>query len=384
MYSHDTVGMGHMRRNMLLAESLASPPVEATILLAMGAWEGTVFAKPPGVDCLALPALRKDMNGHYDSRSLALTLEQLIAVRSGILEAAVRSFQPDVLIVDGVPRGTTGELDAALNYLRMSGRTRCVLGLRDVLDDPATVRRQWRKAKATDAIRDYYDAVWVYGDPRVYDLAAEYKFPADVAAKVSYTGYFDYRRRLHSGERRELPAPLLGSAERIALCVLGGGEDGDRLATAFARADFPPGMIGVVVMGPYFPAAARAWLRAQMKSNPSFKAIDFAPDIDLLLQAADRVVAMGGYNSVYEILGHGKHALIVPRVKPRCEQLIRARRLHDFGLVDVLHPDELSTEALSAWLDQDLGPPPLVRDQIDFNGLERCPQLLQELTHSFL
>src|SRR5262249_57656689 len=113
----------------------------------------------------------------------------------------------DVLIVDKVPRGALRELDAALDCLRARGRTRCVLGLREVLDEPAAVDGEWRDTGSEEAVRTHYDAVWVYGDPAVYDPVREYGFSLAVAAKVHYTGYLDQRVRL------QLPPPPGGLAD---------------------------------------------------------------------------------------------------------------------------------------------------------------------------
>jgi len=57
---------------------------------------------------------------------------------------------------------------------------------------------------------------------------------------------------------------------------------------------------------------------------------------------------MGGYNTFCEILSLDKRALLVPRVNPREEQLIRARRAAELGLVDMLHPDEAENPKLMA------------------------------------
>jgi predicted glycosyltransferase len=196
LYSHDTMGLGHMRRNLLIAQTLARPPLCAGVLLIAGAREASTFVMPPGVDCLTLPALRKVGNGHYQSRSLGVGIGEIIALRAGTIRAALEAFEPDVLIADNVPRGARGELDAALDYLRRETDARCVLGLRDVLDDPETVRSEWERAGNEEVIRDYYDAVWVYGDRAVNDLARAYRFSPGLSAKVSYTGYFDQRKRL--------------------------------------------------------------------------------------------------------------------------------------------------------------------------------------------
>ena len=66
----------------------------------------------------------------------------------------------------------------------------------------------------------------------------------------------------------------------------------------------------------------------------------------------------------------------MPRVKPRREQLIRAERLQELGLVDVLHPNEVNPYAVTEWISKSIGVNPRSREYIDFKGLERLPQLL--------
>jgi predicted glycosyltransferase len=378
LYSHDTMGLGHMRRNMMIAQRFAAMP-GATTLLICGAAEGGAFPMPAGVDCLTLPSFHKDEAGRYGSRRLRVSLAELIGLRSRILEAAIGAYDPHVLIVDNVPRGAEGELDAALATLRRRGRTRCVLGLRDVLDNPTAIRRQWRRQAHEQAIRHYYDSIWVYGDPAVYDLASEYALADDIAAKVQYTGLLDYRQRMQDGSLSEAASVATMGQGRIALCMVGGGQDGDRLAAAFADAALPPGVLGVLLMGPYMPAVSQARFKRLMVSNPRFRAVDFVTEPASLLNSADRVVAMGGYNTVYELLSFNKHGLVVPRTKPRSEQLIRAERLRALGLLEMLHPDELTPAAISRWLARDLGSPPQIRDRMDWNGLERLPKLLDKL-----
>ena len=58
---------------------------------------------------------------------------------------------------------------------------------------------------------------------------------------------------------------------------------------------------------------------------PYIEVIEFDNRMEELIAGAKAVVAMGGYNTYCEILSFDKPALIVPRVEPREEQLIRAR-----------------------------------------------------------
>ena len=88
------------------------------------------------------------------------------------------------------------------------------------------------------------------------------------------------------------------------------------------------------------------------------------------MQNARAIVAMSGYNPTLELLALNKPMLLVPRVKPRLEQWLRAARLAELGLADCLHPDDLSPARISDWLTS-AQPRGKARDQLDFNGLDR-------------
>lgn len=375
LYSHDTVGFGHTRRNLLIAHTLVRHM--ANVLLVAGAPESTAFSIPQGADCLALPALWKASDGRYRARRLDIGTDELIQLRANTIRAALEAFRPDALIVDKVPRGAMGELDPVLESLRRRGGTRCILGLRDVLDDKETVAREWSSARGDETIRRYYDAVWVYGDPTVFDPVKEYGFSDEVAAKVRYTGFLDQTRWLDYDPpgTDDLAAGLSELEGRVALCLLGGGEDGVPLAEAFMQADLPSDTSGVLLTGPLMPGEDRRRLRRAAESRSRMHVIEFLPQPISLVKRADRVIAMGGYNTVGEVLSFEKRALIVPRVRPRTEQLIRAQRLQELGMLDLLPPAQVSPRALTEWLCRNV-PNPRVRDRIDLGGLARIPGLL--------
>ncbi len=376
LYSHDTQGLGHVRRNLLVARALGQGDAPPVILVLSGLREATAFPMPPGVDCLTLPSVGKGVDGRYFPRSLDVPMVDLLEVRSKAIHAVLRSFDPDLMIVDKVPRGLHDELVPALAQLRARGRARVVLGLREVLDDPRTVRREWEDGQYAAALRAYYDRIWVYGDPAVYDPVAEYSFPSDIAAMVRYAGYLNPR---HVRPPVEDAAPLGFDASDgpLALCLVGGGADGVPLAEAFLRARLPG--CGALVTGPLMTEADRLRLRTLAAGRRELRVLEFMTDPCPLFARADRVIAMGGYNTMCEVLAYGKPALIVPRVRPRSEQLIRASRLAELGLVDVLHPRDLGPEALGAWLAQERGAPAPAEQVIDFGGVMKLPALLDEV-----
>jgi predicted glycosyltransferase len=378
LYSHDTMGLGHKRRNLLIAQALRQALPDSSVLLISGMAEASDSNLPDGIDYLTLPAWQKTADGEYESRRLGLSVEDLRLLRAKTIRAALKAFNPDVFIVDNVPRGAMQELDLALELLRRRP-TRCILGLRDILDEPQAVRRQWRQAKNLPAIRRYFDGIWVYGDPAVYDLAATYRFPADIAAKIRYVGYLDAQVRLDAASASPVTAPK----PPFALAMVGGGQDGVDLAKAFAQSKFPSGWQGILITGPLMPQAHRQALHDLAAQRPHLTVLESHPEPTQLLAQASAVVAMGGYNTTCEILALGTPALIVPRTQPRREQWIRAQRLHQLGLVDVLEPEKLSTPAITTWLhtvaNHRPSQRPIARNCIDLNGLKRIPQYISQL-----
>jgi predicted glycosyltransferase len=367
LYSHDAQGLGHLRRNLAIAGAVA--PAAESVLLVTGLREAAVFDAPPGVDVLTLPGWAKDAGGGYRPRSLGTSAGHLATLRTATLHAALEAYAPDVLVVDKHPLGLGGELIPALRALRELG-TRCVLGLRDVLDRPDVARAEWRAAGAGEAVREHFDDVLVYGDPAVYDVVRECRLGEDVERRARFTGYLAAGRPLD----RAVPA----ADGPYVLGLVGAGQDGVALADAFARAPMPAGRTGVLVTGPHMPAADRVRLRRA--AGPRVEVLDFVPGAGSLVRGADAVVSMGGYNTVCELLAAGRPALLVPRVAPREEQLIRGRVLARRGVLDLLHPAAATPRAVGTWLAEGVRALPRPRGLIDLNGLDRLPALLTGAT----
>ena len=378
LYSPGMVGLGHIRRNASIAHALRRSPLGPNVVMVAEAWQAGAIPMPRGVDCVTLPGMQKHVDGSCRPRSLDVSNRDLVSLRGEMIRRLIEVFEPNALIVDHMPLGAARELQGTLERARRGGKTRCILGVRDVLQDNETVQAAWADGDNLNAVRQYYDAIWVYGDPAVIDPVREYGVFDSVLDRVRHTGYLDQRPRLDfavsNGDAPALDLP----AGRIALCLVGGGSDGGALAEAFVQADLPLGMTGLIVTGPYMPEATSRSIH-EIARRRDFRVIDFVPDPVLLLARAERVVAMGGYNSMCEVLSFEKHALIVPRVLPKPEQWIRAQRMRDLGLVEVLHPEQLAPAAITEWLARDLGAPPPSRRRIDMAGLQRIPILLAEL-----
>ena len=376
LYSHDTQGLGHVRRNCLIAAALVAAHPETNVLLLTGTPEATALPLPPRTDVVTIPSVTKARSGQYSARAMTTPLSDVVAIREAVLSAALGSFAPNLFIVDKVARGFQGELDRPLRQLRETYGTKTVLGLRDVLDDVESSARDWEETATYDALDQLYDQVWVYGDPVVFDPAVEYGWPETVTSKLRYTGYLARGRGDLVGTSGTSRAVEVDAIERpFVLGMVGGGQDGAELAAAFANTPFPAGHVGVLITGPYINDELLRELAPMAWARDDLHVMRFVSDVLPFVNRAAATVSMGGYNSVCEVLATGKPALLVPRTVPRLEQTIRAERLAGVDLVDVVDAAAATPGRLGQWLAAAVHRGPRENASIDLDGFSRLPDL---------
>ena len=188
IYSQDGLGLGHLRRTTLLATEFLAGRPGASVLTISDSPLGQFFSSSVGHDYLKLPSIRKVGPGDWRPVSLSMSFGEVLRLRREIIRSSALSFQPDVVLVDHMPHGAMGELVPTLEALEDSP-TKVVLGLRDILDAPATVRHRWGLEGAFDVLERYFEEVLVYGSRNVFDVSKEYAWPAAVRNRLRYCGY---------------------------------------------------------------------------------------------------------------------------------------------------------------------------------------------------
>ncbi|MEA5466831.1 glycosyltransferase family protein [Leptothoe sp. PORK10 BA2] len=357
VYSHDTFGLGNLRRMLAICEHLLSCWPRLSILLVSGSPMIHEFRLPKGLDYIKLPCLNRGVSGELKAKYLGTSIEETVALRSQIIASAAMHFKPDLLLVDKKPTGLKGELASTLHYLKQHlPKSRRVLLLRDILDAPQKTIEDWGRLGYYPTIINYYDQVLVAGTQSVFDLVQEYHLPLPIASKISYCGYI--RKRMEQRDRPDLKAQLgLKTTDRLVLVTPGGGEDGYALIDRYLqgiqaiqpaganRDETFPGTVpfhSLILCGPEMPVDQQLKLQALAQQCPSVIFQCFTSDLLAYIDAADAVVSMGGYNTLTEILTLGKRAVVVPRSKPSQEQLIRAARFAAKGWITMVHPDALT------------------------------------------
>ncbi len=356
LYSHDTFGLGHLRRSRAIAEALASSFDGLSALILTGSPVAGRFTFPPGVDHIRMPGVVKTPDGQYASESLSMDVEQTSALRGSVIEAAASDFDPDLIIVDKEPTGFRGELMRMLKIMKDAGHAKLVLGIRDILDAPEALAPEWQRKGALEAAEKFYDQIWIYGDESVYDPLQGLDISADLKQRVHYTGYL----------RRAVPdePPVLQPDRPYILVTPGGGGDGEALVEWTLKAyETDPALqpAALIVYGPFLNGERRHEFDRRVAAlEPRVSAASFDSRIEALMQDAQGVVAMGGYNTFCEILSFDCRAVIAPRRTPRMEQYIRASATERLGLVRMLDRQrdgggpEVMAQAIRALIDQPL------------------------------
>jgi len=337
---------------------------------------------PKGIDFIKVPSLIKVDTGNYSPLGLRISRQKAKAIRASVIQSAALQFKPKLFVVDHVPAGTYGELLPTLWMLKeLDDPPVVVLGLRDIIDAPDVVRELWRREMTYQTIRTYYDEVIIYGCKDIFDSALDYGMMAEFPDIVGYSGYVCSQEPVKS--REQVRGDLRLKRQNLIVVTAGGGHDGYPLMHSCLEAFRHIGSSrfeAVLITGPLMDAGQREQLRAQARGLGA-RVLSSVEDTPSLINAADLVITMAGYNSLCEVVSLRRKALVVPRLGPRAEQRMRAELFQQKGLIDVLDPQEVSPRNLAQRVVDDLERTdfPVANAAIDTSGARNTARRLAGL-----
>ncbi len=409
-YSHDTYGLGHIRRTLAIAEQLASDFPLATQLVVSGTPQPSCFKLPNRLDFIKLPDIDKPSNKKVHAPSLLLSFDELKTFREKIILDAIRHFNPDVVLVDKSPAGVYGELLPSLDYLKHERpETKLILGLSDI-EDSAMMHRQnerpgtnpfarigdindetrvcdlWEDQDLHGLMEDQYDLILHYGNRKVYDPVSEYRLSRKVERKMVSCGYIGRTSPIYPKE--QIRHSLKMKTDRLVVVTAGGGDDGFGMLDFYLKTlslSQDQGTLpfdSLVVPGPLLSTASRSQLQSYRSRGLPFTFLNSTNDLFSYLNAADLVISMGGYNSLCEILSLRKRMIVIPHIKPRFEQLIRAGRFAARGLLEMIHPEKLTSEILLRTIHESLNGREFVTTEeagLEMNGASNASRAIKSL-----
>ncbi len=379
MYSHDSFGLGHLRRCRAIGHSLVDAYKGMSVLIISGSPIIGQFDFKARVDFICIPGVVKLRNGDYTSLELHVDINQTLAIRASIIQHTAEIYSPDIFLVDKEPLGLSGEVMQTLKLMKLRGTTN-VLGLRDIMDESEALQEEWERKQVVPALDKLYDDIWVYGRESIANPIQGIELPKSTRKKIRYLGYL----------KRQLPSnsylPQAYKNIPYLLVTTGGGGDGELMVDWVIRAyekvaenELPHAL---VVLGPFMSKLAQRQFRARIHKISQLHVSTFDSTMEVLMVNAVGIVAMGGYNTFCEILSFDKRAILIPRETPRLEQRIRADYAAQNGLVSMLKCDEhqdtqLMIDALKSLPKQPL--PSSCGAEKLLDGLENINQRVGEL-----
>lgn len=381
MYSHDTFGLGHLRRCRTIAHAIVEQYKGVSILIISGSQIAGAFDFKARVDFVKIPSVIKLYNGEYDSIGEYIDIEEILEMRKLIIKGTAEAFKPDIFIVDKEPMGLKGELEPTLEMFRQS-KTQSVLGLRDVMDSYKQLEVEWADKEMLPRVDKYYDRVWIYGPEHFWNPLEGFDITKSLAHKLKYVGFIDRETQsIASSESHTLP-------DKYILVTAGGGGDGINIMEQVLAArehDTKSVFPIVMVLGPFMKSDSRERISLRASRLANVRIINFESRMEMLMQNAVALVGMCGYNTFCEVLSFDKKALFVPRTKPREEQYIRAKRATEIGLCSMLTPQEAAIPSVMAKaLDKLLSQPnpSIALKENDMSGLDVICQDVRLLSES--
>ena len=382
MYSHDTYGLGHIRRTMAIAAHLLGPRVN--IIILTGSPIAGRFAFPEQIDFVRIPGMIKKTNDEYLPLSVKLNARHALDIRKNIITATAKTFQPQLFIVDKEPLGLKKEVLPTLQWLRRSRpETKTILGLRDIMDDGPTVRKDWREKGVYKILDELYSEIWIYGNQEFYDPVCEYAISDAVKSKMYFTGYIPRKIPSKEAVKNIKKENGLGEDEKLVVVTTGGGGDGfavmDNYLSMLESTDQLP-FKSILITGPFMPKQERKKVFKRARKL-GVRTYHFYRQMEKIFAAADVVVSMGGYNTLCEILSQGTLSLVIPRETPRKEQLIRAQTFQRQSLVEHIPWGNFTPEMLRQKLMTILENPRPYQEAISrfrLTGIEAMQKRLQE------
>lgn len=390
MYSNDYNGLGYTTRSLTIASHLAKNLPDVSILLLTDLPIIGRLRIPRNVDYVHLPEIVFYKKKGLENSEINLELQSILKIRKKITKTAIKTFKPQLIIIEHDPLVLPGEMKHTFSFVRKKmSNTKVVWGFPDIFGEPDEVVKKWAREKVYKVLNKICDEIWIHGDPRVFDQVQEYRFPEEIAQKTFYTGYLQAPHAIHASvEPVEHEHPRVQSP--YVLVTAGSGSEGyaliDNYLLFLERLERPLPFWSVIVSGPLMKQDEKKILKKRAHQLPNVVFHRFSKHILQYLKHADLVVGTGGFNMLYEIMSYQKKALFVPSFDSLKENYLRSQIYHQRGLVDLILPEELSPEVLGQKvvdiLSRNISGESIEYSDISRDGLENILQRVKFLIQS--
>ena len=351
IYSHDTYGLGHLRRNIALAEALVRSSKQMRIVIVTGSRVASSFEVPSQIELVELPPVVKVGTDQYQAYGIEIPISLIKRARAAIIIDVIKRFSPEIFYVDHSPLGMGQELRGVLDFLKTERPSILrFIGLRDIIDSPENMKSGWGSDGQLEAIDTFYNRAYVFGEKNLFDIAKAYGL--DPGLCLHYLSYIGKPEFIEAGLRRsELFSDPNYNGGHL-LVTSGGGGDGFALCELGVLLGRATGYRTIVVTGPLMDRGALHQLNLLAEGYENIELIEFCANFEALVAKARVALSMGGYNTTLELAAARVPAIYLPRIFPREEQLVRGRIFASLGFGELVSTQEWNLDQIVGLLNR--------------------------------
>lgn len=363
VYVVHLLGSGHLRRAVLLANSMAARGLSVCLVSGgmplpnLGLRDDIVLVQLPGVR-----ARDGNFSDLVDHRGVAID-QRWRQRRRGLLCHVWRRYRARILLIESYPFARRQMRHELLPLLKIARQARVVCSIRDILQPR---RNPARTRETVQLVNRYFSDVLVHGDQRLAALQRTFDAVEQLQVPITYTGYVDKTTALE---------PSAMSFDVVV--AAGGGAVGAavyRAAIEAARMD--ANLSWLCLVGHALNDARWRQLQSGVPDNLTLQRN--RPDYRAVLMSAGVSVSQAGYNTVVDCLNARCRAVLIPySAGGELEQTLRAELFARHGFGVVLKESALTAERLFAAVQhaQSLQPAQIA---IDTNGTATVARLICE------
>lgn len=346
VYAQHLSGVGHYVRTYEIARALSA---ENEVYWIEG---GRPVPHRPaqGLRVIELPRIQRGRDGSLQGLDPTSPIETLMHERVARLLDVTRRIRPEVFLVEYFPFSKwelEDELLSAIGEVRaVGGRVFC--SLRDVVRRTRfeTAPEVTYSTRVTELLNRHFDALLVHADPAITRLEEHFPAVADIQVPIHYTGLVS--EKLAPAPDTDAEIAQVTGGRPYVLASAGGGAGGRQLIDVVLRTWREPGFAAERML---MICAGLGWtpsvLEAQAGSGAEdrVRMLPFRADFLNWLAGAEVSISQCGYNTAANLLETRTPAIVSPNPE-MSDQIFRAQRLADCGLLVLLSPYDLSPAAL--------------------------------------
>ncbi len=386
MYSNNSRGLGQTARTLHIAASLSKALEDCSILVLTDLPTVGRFQLEERVDYVHLPVLNADMPGRSQS-GLNIELDGKLRMRRKIAQSAIKTFRPDVVMLDESLFNHPQEMQRITAYIAEElPQAKVVWEFSDIWGAPDWVTQHWTKSGVAEGLERFGDEIFIFGARHLFDLAENYRLTERIARKLVYTGYLAHHAApLHRVSKNF--AKLHRILPLVMLCPGDGAGDFAMIDVYLRFLEKKAAGLAVqsfIFASPAIRSFEKHALACRVRKLPNVEFHRFGKNTLQYAKFADLVICDGDYNLTSELLSHKKMALMVPNAHEQPDNFARAHLFQKHGLVKVVQKEEYHPLALREMITELLfNGPRLVQKnrykEIPFDGFANIAERIRSL-----